>query len=140
MRLIRSRTDTLGPCARNRLIFPHRSALLPKHPAPHTNLRLPVLLDVESPLKLQMRLVVVVDELGDSLVVASGEHAGGCRLGLDWVVSAQPHDICTSMNTHTSSRRKASPRYWVRTSPAQISSPDPTWTRSRTTHHHFLHF
>lgn len=30
-----------------------------------------------------MSLVVVVDELGDGLVVAAGEHAGGCGLGLD---------------------------------------------------------
>lgn len=32
---------------------------------------LPVLLNIERPLELQMRLIVVIDELGDSLVVSS---------------------------------------------------------------------
>ncbi len=40
--------------------------------APHL---LPVLLDVKGPLELEVRLVVVVDELGDGFVVASAEHA-----------------------------------------------------------------
>jgi hypothetical protein len=43
----------------------------------------PVLLDVERPLELQMDVVVVVDELGDGLVVATAEHARRGGLGLD---------------------------------------------------------
>ena len=44
----------------------------------------PVLLDVERPLELQMGVVVIVDELGDGLVVAAEEHARGCGFGLDF--------------------------------------------------------
>lgn len=44
---------------------------------------LPVLLDVEGPLELQVAVVVVVGELRDSLVVATAHHAGGSGLGLD---------------------------------------------------------
>ena len=36
---------------------------------------LPVLLDIERPLELQVRLVVVVDELRHRFVVASADHA-----------------------------------------------------------------
>ena len=43
----------------------------------------PVLLDVEGPGELQVGLVVVVDELGHSGVVATAEHARGSRLGFD---------------------------------------------------------
>lgn len=43
----------------------------------------PVLLDVEGPLELHVDVVVIVDELGDGGVVASGEHARGSSLGLD---------------------------------------------------------
>jgi hypothetical protein len=43
----------------------------------------PVLLDIEGPLELQMGVVVVVDEFGDGLVVATTEHAGGSGFGLD---------------------------------------------------------
>jgi hypothetical protein len=46
---------------------------------------LPVLLDVERPLELQVHVLVVVGEHGGSLVVATAEHAGRCGLGLDWV-------------------------------------------------------
>jgi len=46
-------------------------------------LLIPVLLDVERPFELQMRLVVVVYEFRDGLVVPSAEHARGCRLWLD---------------------------------------------------------
>lgn len=49
----------------------------------HAIVRLPVLLHVECPLELQMCDVVVVDELGDGLVVAAAYHARGCGLGLD---------------------------------------------------------
>ena len=35
----------------------------------------PILLDVERPLELQMCLVIVIDEFGDRLVMASTEHA-----------------------------------------------------------------
>jgi hypothetical protein len=44
----------------------------------------PVLLDVERPLELQMGLVVIVDELRNSGVVATAEHARWSGLGLDW--------------------------------------------------------
>lgn len=37
--------------------------------------KLPVLLDVKGPFELQVRLVVVVDEFGDGLVVSAAEHA-----------------------------------------------------------------
>jgi hypothetical protein len=43
----------------------------------------PVLLDVKGPLELQMGVVVIVDELGDGLVVATAEHAGRSGFGLD---------------------------------------------------------
>jgi hypothetical protein len=45
----------------------------------------PVLLDIKRPLELQVGVVVVVDELGDSLVVATTEHArwGGLRLNCE---------------------------------------------------------
>jgi len=43
----------------------------------------PVLLDVEGPLELQVDLVVIVDELGDGTVVAAAEHARGSGLGFD---------------------------------------------------------
>jgi hypothetical protein len=36
---------------------------------------LPVLGNVEAPLELQVRLLVVVDEAGDGVVVATSEHA-----------------------------------------------------------------
>lgn len=45
---------------------------------------LPVLLDVERPLELQVLVLVVVGEHGGGLVVATAEHAGGRGLGLDW--------------------------------------------------------
>jgi hypothetical protein len=35
----------------------------------------PVLLDVEGPLELKMGMVVVVNKLGDGLVVATSHHA-----------------------------------------------------------------
>lgn len=41
---------------------------------------LPVLLDVERPLELEMGVVVVVDEFGHGIIVAAGQHAGGCCL------------------------------------------------------------
>jgi hypothetical protein len=39
------------------------------------NLRLPVLLDVKGPLELQVGLLVIIDELGDGVVMATGHHA-----------------------------------------------------------------
>lgn len=44
---------------------------------------LPVFLDIEGPLELQMRLVVVVDELRDSFIVASTNHTRWRCVGLD---------------------------------------------------------
>jgi hypothetical protein len=44
----------------------------------------PVLLDVERPLELQVGVVVIVDELGDGLVVAAAEHARGSGFRFDW--------------------------------------------------------
>lgn len=52
-----------------------------------TALRLPFLLDLESPVELEMCVVVVVNELGDGLVFASGDHAGGRGIGLDYWMS-----------------------------------------------------
>lgn len=39
---------------------------------------LPVLLDVKGPLELEVGLVVVVDELGCGVVMATSHHAGWC--------------------------------------------------------------
>lgn len=36
---------------------------------------LPILCDIERPLELKMGMVVVVDELGNSIVVTAGDHA-----------------------------------------------------------------
>jgi hypothetical protein len=44
----------------------------------------PVLLDVERPFELQVGVLIVIDELGDGLVVATAEHARRRGLGLDW--------------------------------------------------------
>jgi hypothetical protein len=46
-------------------------------------LRLPVLLDVKGPVKLEVRLVVVIDELGHGVVVAASNHACWSRLRFD---------------------------------------------------------
>jgi hypothetical protein len=43
----------------------------------------PILLDIEGPLELQMGVVIIVDELGNGLIVATAEHAGWSGLGLD---------------------------------------------------------
>ena len=45
---------------------------------------LPVLGNVETPLKLEMLLLIVVHEAGDGVVVTTGEHAAGGLLLLDW--------------------------------------------------------
>jgi hypothetical protein len=45
---------------------------------------LPILCNVERPFEQEMGLVVVVDELGDSVVVSSGEHSGGGLFGVDY--------------------------------------------------------
>jgi hypothetical protein len=50
---------------------------------PITSSSFPVLLDVKGPLELQMGVVIIVDELGDGLVVATAEHAGGGGFWLD---------------------------------------------------------
>ena len=47
------------------------------------NCPLPILADVETPLELEVLLLVVVDKARDGVVVASGEHAGGSLLLLD---------------------------------------------------------
>lgn len=48
---------------------------------------LPVFGDVEGPFKSQVSLLVVVDERGHGIVVATGEHARGGVLFLDCAVS-----------------------------------------------------
>ena len=45
---------------------------------------LPVLGDVEAPLELEMRLLVVIDEARIGGVVATGKHAAGGLLLGDW--------------------------------------------------------
>ena len=60
----------------------HASGAVPM-PALH---RLPFLGDVEAPLELEVLLLVVVNEAGDGVVVAAGEHAGWRLLLLDWQV------------------------------------------------------
>lgn len=48
---------------------------------------LPVLADIETPLKLKVLLLIVVNEAGDGVVVATGEHAGRSLLLLDcWML------------------------------------------------------
>ena len=59
------------------------SLLGPRQPPDSPNYPLPVLLDVERPLELQMGLVVVVDEFGNGGVVATAEHARGSGFGFD---------------------------------------------------------
>lgn len=54
---------------------------LTTHERPSTHL--PVLLDVEAPLKLEMSLVVIVDELGNGVVVPTEHHTGWCGLRLE---------------------------------------------------------
>jgi hypothetical protein len=44
----------------------------------------PVLLDVERPLELQVSVVVIIDELGNGLVVATTEHTRRGGFGLDY--------------------------------------------------------
>jgi len=51
---------------------------------------LPILLDFESPFELQVGLLVVVHELGDSVVFAPGQHAGRSGFRLDCVELASP--------------------------------------------------
>lgn len=41
------------------------------------SLDLPILGDIERPLEQQVSVVIVVDELGDGIVVTAGKHAGG---------------------------------------------------------------
>jgi hypothetical protein len=60
----------------------------------------PVLLDVERPLELQMDVVVVIDELGDGGVVATGEHAGRCSLGFDCTSCQRENGIASGI-VHT---------------------------------------
>ena len=66
--------------------------------------RLPLLADVEAPLKREVRLLVVVDEAGDGVVVAAGEHAGRSLLLLDcWgrIISSGRSEICNlAWNSH----------------------------------------
>lgn len=51
---------------------------------------LPFLGDIEGPLELQVRLLVVVDEVGDGVVVAAGEHTRGCVFLLDFRCVSNP--------------------------------------------------
>lgn len=80
----------------------------------------PVLLDVERPLELQMCVVVIVDELGDSLVVATAEHAGGGGFGLDCRYRQRGYVYAASSYTYTSSRSMASPQCWDHKSPIML--------------------
>lgn len=51
---------------------------------------LPVLLDVEGPLELQVGLLIVIDELGDGVVVTTSHHARRCGLCLDCFDNVSP--------------------------------------------------
>lgn len=110
-RLVKSRKVDLAPSmqrdghrfiSRRNAQLSHVSSLTPSH-------RSPVLLDVERPLELQVSLVVVVDELGDSLVVAATEQTGGRSLGLDCALLAWTPSDSIAMTPYTSSRTKACP-------------------------------
>jgi hypothetical protein len=73
-------------------------------------LRLPVLLDVKGPLELQVGRLVVIDELRDGVVMATGHHTRRCSLGLDCCgcVSKSDQGVCLSKAiTYTSSRTRA---------------------------------
>jgi hypothetical protein len=48
------------------------------------NPHLPVLGNVKRPLELQVSVVIIVNELGDSVVVTTSNHAGGSLLLVDW--------------------------------------------------------
>lgn len=41
---------------------------------------LPVLGNIKRPLEQQVRVFIVIDELGDGIVVTTGKHAGGSLL------------------------------------------------------------
>jgi hypothetical protein len=41
----------------------------------YLDLQLPILLDVKGPLELQVRMSVIINECGDSIVVTTGNHA-----------------------------------------------------------------
>lgn len=56
-----------------------KSERLPRHVV-HLSDHLPILLDIEAPLELEVSGLVIVDKARHGLVVASAEHAGGCRL------------------------------------------------------------
>jgi hypothetical protein len=45
---------------------------------------LPVFLDVESPIELQMSDIVIVHELGSGIVVTASHHSAGSRIWLDF--------------------------------------------------------
>jgi hypothetical protein len=49
--------------------------------------RLPVFANVEAPLELKMRLLIIVNEAGNGIVVATCEHAGRSLLLLDCKMS-----------------------------------------------------
>ena len=49
---------------------------------------LPVLGNVKGPLELEMGVVVVIHELGDGVVVATGDHAGRSFFSIDCRSSA----------------------------------------------------
>jgi hypothetical protein len=110
------------------LIVSSRNSQLSKTSSLTPSNRSPVLLDVEGPLELQMGLVVVVDELGDGLVVAAAEHAGGRGLGLDCAMLVESPNHSIPMMPYISSRKKASPRCWVHSFPrpaVSIMTPRP---------------
>ena len=55
---------------------------------------LPVLLDVKGPLELQVRVLVVVNELGHGVVVPAGHHARRCFAGGDcWESNVSSREV-----------------------------------------------
>jgi hypothetical protein len=101
---------------------PSSLAVSPPHVITLTSSSFPVLLDVKGPLELQMGVVVIVDELGDGLVMTTAEHARGSGFGFD----CEGCQSCAGMekrsSTYTSSRRMASPRCWDHMNPVVVVS------------------
>lgn len=84
---------------------------------------LPLFRNIERPFELQVGMVIIVDEFGDCIIVASSHHAARCFVGIDYP-SCQPCFpgplLCDS---YTSSHESASLQYSVDMSPATLHQP-----------------
>lgn len=104
---------------------------------------LPVLLDVERPLELQVHVLVVVGEHGRGLVVAAAQHTSGCGFGLDWEMLLDDWYVeGEDETTYTSSRIRACRWCLVSKSPvvevSKLSIHD-LFVSEAVTYNHLLH-